>query len=337
MLAQLASRVLLAAPARPSVPLSLASASSRPLGARSFISPSTASVQGDAPPPDPIRHDRRPFRPLFRAPSLGHFTTLHAQYGAALQPLLDLAKQGKGADAEASKRAELNFGTYHSTLAHSLRLNFSADKETNWRSAIVQGVEGELGQLCGADKDKHARVRETTRRLVEGGKPGFPSAFNLLRGVSGRGALRTVEHGTSKTFDELLRLVQLVLTMQKVEEEHQHRLLDPSARNLLASLDEYFTLLAAFDRSSASSPSAARAPTLVVLPSGETLEATPEQDAVIHSPPSPGVSLVVAAAGTGKTTGMLGYAQARAKEGKTARCIWRQRAGADDELQTERF
>ncbi|GAA5897783.1 hypothetical protein JCM6882_000096 [Rhodosporidiobolus microsporus] len=258
--------------------------------------------------------------PRYRRPSLGHFTSLFAWYRNARQPLYDFAAAPSQVKEDVAAAAERRFGAYHREVASSLNLVPLAES-SGWRDDVLAALEGELNLLCDGDEGKKAQARESARRLVEGrwiarSLSNVPSAASLLRGLSGHGALPTVVDGGSSVnpFDEVLRLVQLVLEIRKIEVAHlEGNLLDPMARTLLTTLEDYFRLVSLL-----SSPSRADAApqhgSLVRLGRNENgsflvLEASPEQDRVIHSPRTPGLTGVIAGAGTGKTTAMAGFAQ----------------------------
>ncbi|GAA5981617.1 hypothetical protein JCM11641_003918 [Rhodosporidiobolus odoratus] len=272
---------------------------------------STESIDDEALPLPPL--PRRPFNPQYRIPSSGHFTSLHSYYLTARQPLYSLTgrPEHQGEDASA---AELKFSVTHTSIAKSLTLPPPSPNH-NWRSDVQGVVETSIEQLGGkSDETKKAEVRETTRRLLDGkwlstrGGNTVPNAVALLRGLRSRGTLSTLEYGRTNPFDELLRLVQLTLEMREIEAAHDsHSLLDPTARSLLAAIEDYFGVVG---RLASTLPvSSLNRGTSQVRAKNGTIKANPEQEAIIRSSRTPGLTRVIAGAGTGKTTAMLGYAQ----------------------------
>ncbi|GAA5898282.1 uncharacterized protein JCM6883_000980 [Sporobolomyces salmoneus] len=196
----------------------------------------------------------------------------------------------------------------------NLSFDDAAIEAQDWRSELVQMVD-KFRYWSDDSLDAAKRRKETVKRLVEGvatcSSSNSPTSVQyFLRQLSGpkTNTLSTLE----SDFSTLIDLVYVLLDYRDLEARIFGNLLDPNARALpIACRDFQLHIQHLHHNKSHHShgtiPPADRR--LIRLADGKSVEATPEQLRFIHSPQTPGITTLIAHAGTGKTTAFLGLCQ----------------------------
>lgn len=298
---------------RPSSPSSTRSASNIDL---------SGSLSAARDSPAPPSRPRRPFTLRQRDPSaasrspsalhLGYYLTERRtldHLGSAVSPSSSSKRDQprRAATADEVRGAETRFAAVHAAMRTELGLvKVRASQESSWRNEVDTAVRCVVGDKLGS------KGEETLRRVLGGswlGKTdGLVHPVQLLRGLVAKDALSSFD----PAFNELLRAVRLTLELHAAEADMDGTAVDPTARTLRTALEDYFALV--------DSPSAQDGYLLapkrrskIRVPDGSDVLATPEQEAILASPTlEPGLTRILAHAGTGKTTALLGLAQQRA-------------------------
>ncbi|GAA6010403.1 hypothetical protein JCM11491_006306 [Sporobolomyces phaffii] len=180
----------------------------------------------------------------------------------------------------------------------------------DWRTELVRAVS-DAGIWVDASKTATAKRKETVKRLVEGAatpRSNTPTVVpDFLRQLSGATALRT----SSPDFYNLIRLAEVLLRLRQLDARVFGELLDPNAQAVLAACRDFRLHTQHSHDNPALLPRAMSSglPRIRISPDA-TVEPSAEQATFINSPRTPGITLLIAHAGTGKSTACLGLAQA---------------------------
>ncbi|GAA6064402.1 hypothetical protein JCM10212_007140 [Sporobolomyces blumeae] len=204
----------------------------------------------------------------------------------------------------------------------------------DWRRDVLRCVD-EYG-WDDPSPARHSKRLETATRVVEGRRggplvdhgPALRSTADLttfLRGSRTRATLSTFDDD----FLTLLSIITTVLEHRLADAEARGDLLDGNARWIMTQCRNFnflcqnvvdhppslrTTLSVTLDGRTSSLK-----PTRIVTPEG-TVVPTPEQERFIQSPLTPGITVLSAHAGAGKSTALLGFAQRIRSETDWATC-----------------
>ncbi|GAA5989728.1 hypothetical protein JCM5350_007369 [Sporobolomyces pararoseus] len=295
---------------RPSqlLPSSLSLTPHCPLFTRPQIASSLPLLSRHSPPPSQSRLVNNYARPLYQSlPNLQSLQT-RIQHTSTLLKELDNFKHKRSITKtrELARSVEDEYG--------GLKLEkekLTGSTKLDWRSEIVRAVEKWEQWIDNSGEAANQR-KETVRRLVEGvatSSSNSPtSQHDFLRSLSGYDTLRT----STRDFSKIIDLCHVLLSFRDLHSKIVDILLDSNARALLDACGKFKLNLQHLAANPSLLPHAARSkPYFFIRLSKENkVKATAEQVDIISSRTTPGITLIIAHAGSGKRTACLGFAQA---------------------------
>ncbi|GAA5947592.1 hypothetical protein JCM3765_000990 [Sporobolomyces pararoseus] len=191
--------------------------------------------------------------------------------------------------------------------------NLTGSTKLSWRSEIVRAVEIGKDWFDMSEESADGQRKETVRKLVEGvatsSSSNSPTSQHVfLRSLSSYSALPT----STRDFTTIIDLCHVLLSFRNLESKIFGKALDSNARGLLDACSKFKLHLQHLKDNPSLLPHAAtfQPEFYIQLSKEKKVKATAEQLDIISSPTTPGITLIISHAGSGKTTACLGLAQA---------------------------